>query len=164
MLEANQIKIIRKELGYTQKHFSSRLEIPIGTLRKYEQDLTQDVPSSFLRKMWEQFQVNPLWVLAGQGPMILGSKSKFDDMADFPEPIEPLPKRRGPTIRRGGKKGEVEIGYVMRDMSTEEEEKLFQPLNQDEVKQRDRLYSLYRVNEDFHHFCDVALYLRMKKY
>ena len=166
MIEANQIKAVRKELGFTQKQFAFRLEIPIGTLRKYEQDLTQDIPSSFLRRLWEQFQVNPLWILGGRGPMLLAAHGKVDDVGEFRQASESgLPKKHGPTVRRGDdERGSPALGYVLQEMSAEEEEKLFQPLKPDEIKLRDKLYSLFRTNEDFRHFCETAMYLRLKKY
>lgn len=67
---------IRKDLGFrTQKDFAEVLEMPWRTLQTYEQATTA-IPSTFILKLKNQFNISADWLLFGVGEIFLVDSPK----------------------------------------------------------------------------------------
>lgn len=73
---AQRLRAWRKHLGLTQLKLAARLEIDIGTLRKYENGI--NVPGGRLLASLGETGVNLNWLLTGEGQMDARQPPKVD--------------------------------------------------------------------------------------
>ena len=64
----NKLKEIRKALKLTQADFAKKLNVSDRTLRDYEKNRFS-ISYDFLTKLVEEFNVNPEWLLKGEGQL-----------------------------------------------------------------------------------------------
>lgn len=69
-----RLKTIRKQLGLKQSELAKVLNITTRTLQNYEKDA--DIPASVINKLISLFNVNPTWLLTGQGEMFCFNQSQ----------------------------------------------------------------------------------------
>lgn len=66
-----RLALLRKTLGFrTQKDFAEVLDMPWRTLQSYEQ-ATTSVPSTFILKLKNQFNISADWLLSEEGDMFI---------------------------------------------------------------------------------------------
>ncbi|WP_457681099.1 helix-turn-helix domain-containing protein [Thermovibrio sp.] len=74
MTFGQRLKRLRYKLGLSQKEMAERLGVHLMTISRYERDAMK--PSfRFLEKVRETFNVNPKWLLEGEGEMFLPKKT-----------------------------------------------------------------------------------------
>lgn len=61
-----RIRLLRKELNLSQNAFAERSKISLRALKAYELD-EREPPASFLVEVYQQFNVEPTWLLSGDG-------------------------------------------------------------------------------------------------
>lgn len=72
----SRLALLRKTLGFrTQKDFAEVLDMPWRTLQSYEQ-ATTSIPSTFIFKLKNQFNISANWLLFGKGEMFLTQNSQ----------------------------------------------------------------------------------------
>lgn len=76
MIINKRLKAIRLEERYTQEQFAKEVDIPLGTLRSYEQ-LSADITGKNLNKIvtHEKFSKYAYWLISGQISGITGQTS-----------------------------------------------------------------------------------------
>lgn len=76
MIINKRLKAIRLEERYTQDQFAKEIDIPLGTLRSYEQ-LTSDITGKNLNKIVsnDKFSKYSFWLISGQLANIAGQTS-----------------------------------------------------------------------------------------
>ena len=73
-----RIKQVRKELKINQQQFANLLGITERTLRNYEKG-EREIPHSVIQKLTHLFNINPTWLLTGQGSMFLQPEEEPKD-------------------------------------------------------------------------------------
>ncbi len=73
----NRLKLIRKNLEFTQKEFANVINVPFTAISKYERDEIK--PSSIiLERIHNKFNININWLITGEGDMFITTKSKSE--------------------------------------------------------------------------------------
>ncbi len=75
MMIGSRFKEVRKNLGYSQKEFAKLLGIGLTTLKDYEREKFTPKTEAVL-KLITLFNINPNWLLTGQGEMFLNESSQ----------------------------------------------------------------------------------------
>ena len=70
MTENERIKQLRKHLGYTQRFFSSSLDIKQGSYSDVERGKA-GISAVLLKNLIKRYRVNPLWLCEGEGGMFI---------------------------------------------------------------------------------------------
>lgn len=66
----DRILKVRTSLQLNQKEFSEKLSISFRNLQNYETGKTENIPHTFILNLVEKFQINPYWLLFGEGQMV----------------------------------------------------------------------------------------------
>ena len=85
----NRIRLLRKELKLSQKEFAKRLDIGLTTLKDYEKGNFLPKTEVILR-LRNIFNINPTWLLTGEGDMFL---AKIENFQNPPNPTSPSKER-----------------------------------------------------------------------
>lgn len=85
-----RIKLVRGRVS--QKDFSETCGVGISTLRRYESGVNPP-DTDFLCAVTDNYDVNPLWMLTGEGDMYRRSSSKSDRLHEPSEVIAKTPVR-----------------------------------------------------------------------
>lgn len=76
---SSRLKEVREKLGYkNQSDFAKVLNISFRTLQTYEQGVVKNIPHTLIIKLYEDFNVSPIWLLFGDGDMILNKDTPVD--------------------------------------------------------------------------------------
>ena len=73
-----RFKQVRKVLGISQKEFANTLGIGLTTLKDYEKGKFPP-KTEVIQKLTHLFNINPTWLLTGQGSMFLEVEEPKDD-------------------------------------------------------------------------------------
>lgn len=98
MTENERIKQLRKHLGYTQRFFSSSLDIKQGSYSDVERGKA-GISAILLKNLIKRYRVNPLWLCEGEGGMFIDEElvnktygkpnDRFDSKCDKPFKSKP---------------------------------------------------------------------------
>lgn len=89
-----RLKIVRGRIS--QKDFGTKFGVVPNTVRKYEND--EGSPNTdFIMGVCEEFNINPLWLLTGEGPM---RKDQATENDAAPEKTEAERQLKGNSIDR----------------------------------------------------------------
>ena len=69
-----RLKTVRTHLGLKQSELAKLLNITTRTLQNYEKNA--DIPASVINKLITLFNINPNWLLTGQGEMFINENSQ----------------------------------------------------------------------------------------
>jgi len=84
-----RIKYLQKNSGKNQVEFAKSLGVSKGSLILYQKN-DRSPGSSFLRTLCELYQVNPTWLLLGEGEPALEEEGKVAFRTAKDEPIDPV--------------------------------------------------------------------------
>ena len=65
---------LRKKLGFNQTEFGKYFDLKQTAISQYEKGINE-LKSSFLEKVFKEFNVNINWLLTGQGEMFFNNKN-----------------------------------------------------------------------------------------
>jgi transcriptional regulator with XRE-family HTH domain len=85
-----RLKQIRKAARLNQDEFASGLGVHLRTYSYYEHD-EREPDASFLKAVCEKYDIEPAWLLLGEGPM---RRSESSDEVKQPTP-QPAPQAEG---------------------------------------------------------------------
>lgn len=71
----DRLKRLLEILGLSQKEFADALKISPGRINDLLKGRTNDLSSEALRKIRDVYDINPLWLLTGEGEMLLADVS-----------------------------------------------------------------------------------------
>ncbi|MFP4556594.1 MAG: helix-turn-helix domain-containing protein [Bacteroidales bacterium] len=98
MTENERIKQLRKHLGYTQRFFSSTLEIKQGSYSDVERGKA-GVSAILLKNLIKKYRVNPLWLCEGEGRMFI-DEALVNKTYDAPNVSNNYKKESGAVLNR----------------------------------------------------------------
>ncbi len=79
---SNRIKIFREKLNLTQKDLSQQLGMKITSISTIE--VEKQLPTiPFIIGVYKIYKLSPLWLLTGEGEMIITSKSTADNKMEY---------------------------------------------------------------------------------
>lgn len=80
-----RIAYLRRKLGLKQKDLASLLGKTVAAVASWEVGRNL-VPTDVIAKLVKEYEVNPLWLLFGEGPMflsnVLGTAEKEEELTD----------------------------------------------------------------------------------
>lgn len=76
-----RIKAVRKSVGLNQTDMAMQLGVAPRAYQNYERG-DREPPVHLFKALYEKCQVNPVWLLTGQGPMILASSFNIPTSLD----------------------------------------------------------------------------------
>lgn len=80
----DRLREVRKFLGMTQLQFSEVLGIPDKTYSTYENPTRNTkIPLYHLKKLVQKFNINPDYIMMGDGPMILKEGMQINKASNF---------------------------------------------------------------------------------
>ncbi len=77
---AARLRAARERLGYSQDSFASLIEMPLPSLKNYEEE--KRAPGAGSMEKFVKGGINANWLLAGITPMLLAERSLAGDVAD----------------------------------------------------------------------------------
>lgn len=77
-----RLKILRKSLGLTQTDFGKRIGMTMQGIQKWEKGKSKPQQST-IKALISTFNVNPDWLLTGDGEMFLDNTSKQQELSDI---------------------------------------------------------------------------------
>lgn len=75
MTENERLKLLRTQLGLTQRVFSQALEIKQGSYSDVERGKA-GVSAVLMKNLIRKYRVNPLWLCEGEGTMFISGDSE----------------------------------------------------------------------------------------
>jgi transcriptional regulator with XRE-family HTH domain len=120
----DRIRYIQRNSGRNQKIFGQSLGVSKGSLILYQKN-ERSPDSSFLKTLCEVYEVNPSWLLLGEGEPFIGNKGQAGEREGEAGPIDPVglllneeEKRAGIVLTPEQRKAILKIlrEFVYRDM------------------------------------------------
>lgn len=85
MTENERLKLLRTQLGLTQRVFSQALEIKQGSYSDVERGKA-GVSAVLMKNLIRRYRVNPLWLCEGEGTMFIsGDSNQWGNSVDKSE-------------------------------------------------------------------------------
>ncbi len=76
-----RLKDLRKKLGFSQAQMAKQLNIALSSYQYYERE-EREPSAGLLQRIVTTFEVNPTWLLTGEGPMFLNEIPQIPGIED----------------------------------------------------------------------------------